>query len=1111
MNTALSSISSILRQSLVALALIMLCFVPTNSKATHLLGGDITWVCNGNGTYTFQLRIFRDCSGPSISTAGQSLRVWDHPTISQIPLTFISQTDISPNCTQVTGGSPEIDCAAGNPNAVEEYIFQSQAIAITGVPPAQGYTFTWDAFSRPACDNLLNAATYGLTLRAVMYAVGGNPSDPCTDSSPQFTSSPLYTVCAGSPFVFQQNAFDPDVDSLVFSFGNPLDQIAGGVYNPPATPISVPYVPGYSVNNPLPDASFNAGNTGATINPSTGNISFTSFTTGKFIIVSKVQSYRNGQLISEVYREFLMVILTCQPNNAPVVVPPFAGGTSWNATFIAGQAINFSLNSVDPELLQDGSPQSNILTATGLQFGNNFTDPANGCLNAPCAVLNSALPLVGTQGTGVIFDWQSTCDHIPPGASSALYTFEFLFSDNFCSIPGYTAGTVSITLVPPPPVAAPELRCADVELNGDVTLTWAPPSDPYNTFVKYEVYNGGTLIGTIASIGTTTFTHVGADAQNGMQTYHVVSYSDCGSMHTMGSDTISTMFLQVNNPANGTAQLTWNPLLTPNLVTSTGYYQIYREFPAGTWTLIDSLPYGTNVYYDTITVCSDSINYKIEIGDQIGCISNSSINGKYFEDILAPYIPVITNVTVDSLTGLAQINWNVNAAGDTQGYIILQNQGGNWVIIDTVLGINNTSFEYLLSQAGLTSESYGIAAFDSCFSGVPPTSNTSAMGTFHSSIFLTNSLNICERSVALSWTPYVNWPNGVLNYSVFASENGSAYTLVGTTTSSTFTHTNVNRGSVYCYLIIAEENITGVKSMSNKSCRFIAQPALPMWNYLQTATVENNSIEIRCFADLAATIQHYRIERTDDLSNPFVEVGTVSPVSNPTSYFDPDADPNSGSYYYRAIVVDSCGDDAGASNNGRTIFLSVDGNDLLAINTLQWNAYEDWDGTIVEYRIYRSINGIFDPAPIATVAPTQLYYEDDVNSFLSSTGEFCYYVEAVESLNSFGIAELSHSNIACTTIDPIVWVPNAFMIGGINEIFKPVLSYVDFNQYQLRIFDRWGEVVFQSNEVNQGWDGKYKNELCREGVYVWHIEFTDGSGEHFEKRGFVTLLKAPAK
>lgn len=1094
------------RLFLVVLVLFCLLF-PQNSNATHLLGGDITWVCDGAGNHIFQLRVFRDCSGPSIGTAGQSLRVWNHPTINQIPLSFVTSSDLSPTCTPVAGGPAQILCSAGSSSAVEEYIFKSAPIQLNATPPAAGFAFTWDAFSRPNSDNLLNAANFGLTLRSIMYAYNGNNSSPCADNSPQFTASPNYIVCAGKPFVYAQDAYDPDIDSLVFSFGNPLDQISTGTFNPPGSPLSVPFQAGYSFSNPMPDASFNAGNVPASLDPVNGNISFTSFTQGKFNVVTKVQSYRQGQLISEVYREVLLAVLACGPNEAPIVTPPFAAGTSWSATFIAGSTISFNLSSNDPELLQDGSPQSNTVTATGLQFGTGYTNAASGCPNTPCATLNTSLPQTGVQGISTQFNWGTTCDHLPAGSGSANYTFTFRFSDDYCSVPGITSATVNITLLAPPAVSAPQMHCADVALNGDVTLTWTSPSDPYNIFSEYQVYNNGTLIGTIPTLGTTSFTHIGADAHLGPQSYHIKVISGCDGTLSSISDTITSMYLQVNNPGNGTAQLVWNPLITPPSASSAGYYQIYQEYPIGTWNLIDSVPLGTTVYVDTISVCDDTLNYRITIGDAVGCLSHSSIDGDRFTDLLAPYIPITTVVTVDTATGLTQIIWNVNPSGDTQGYIILfESSPGNWILLDTILGINNTTFINLTSNPGGQIENYGVVAFDSCYSGNPAVPNMSAMSNPHRTIYLEHIYNICEQSIALNWNTYNAWPAGVSSYDLYASENGAAFTLIYSGNGTSFLMQNINRNSNYCFVVIANQNNSTLRSFSNKRCVSTPAPGGPSWSYLSTATVENGVIEVHCLGDLTAPAHYYRIERSDDASGPFINLGMVPVVSNPVVFYDFNADPNVASYYYRAIASDSCGADLLTSNLGRTIFLTVTPNHVALLNTLQWNHYEDWDGNIVEYRIYRSVNGVFDPTPVGIVPATQRYFEDHVEDLLYATGEFCYYIEAVEDVNSYGISALSHSNIACATIQPLVWVPNAFMVNGNNPVFLPVISYVDYTNYTFRIFDRWGELIFHTDQIGNGWDGNHKGDLAREGVYVWTLEFDDGSGQHYEKRGFVTLL-----
>lgn len=73
------------------------------------------------------------------------------------------------------------------------------------------------------------------------------------------------------------------------------------------------------------------------------------------------------------------------------------------------------------------------------------------------------------------------------------------------------------------------------------------------------------------------------------------------------------------------------------------------------------------------------------------------------------------------------------------------------------------------------------------------------------------------------------------------------------------------------------------------------------------------------------------------------------------------------------------------------------------------------------------------------------------------------------------------------------------------QIFHPVTSGVSV--YQLRIFSKMGILIFESNDINIGWDGYNKGQLCDPGVYVWKVRGTYKNGEQFVKMGDVTLLK----
>ena len=123
-------------------------------------------------------------------------------------------------------------------------------------------------------------------------------------------------------------------------------------------------------------------------------------------------------------------------------------------------------------------------------------------------------------------------------------------------------------------------------------------------------------------------------------------------------------------------------------------------------------------------------------------------------------------------------------------------------------------------------------------------------------------------------------------------------------------------------------------------------------------------------------------------------------------------------------------------------------------------------GNVDSYNIYRGIDGVYNPTPIANVpyAGTGLNsYVDDVTTEIAGEGVFNYYIEAIEGAgNTFGFAEKSLSNIANAYQDPRIFIPNAFRPKGVgvNSIFKPVSTYIDIQEYEFLIFDRWGHKVF---------------------------------------------------
>jgi len=92
----------------------------------------------------------------------------------------------------------------------------------------------------------------------------------------------------------------------------------------------------------------------------------------------------------------------------------------------------------------------------------------------------------------------------------------------------------------------------------------------------------------------------------------------------------------------------------------------------------------------------------------------------------------------------------------------------------------------------------------------------------------------------------------------------------------------------------------------------------------------------------------------------------------------------------------------------------------------------------------------------------------------------------------------------------IVYVPNAFTPDddNINELFTPVVIGADPLNYKFMVFNRWGELIFDSQILGQGWDGNHNGMPAQEDVYVWKLEVVNAmNNEKHAYKGHVTLLK----
>jgi gliding motility-associated-like protein len=87
--------------------------------------------------------------------------------------------------------------------------------------------------------------------------------------------------------------------------------------------------------------------------------------------------------------------------------------------------------------------------------------------------------------------------------------------------------------------------------------------------------------------------------------------------------------------------------------------------------------------------------------------------------------------------------------------------------------------------------------------------------------------------------------------------------------------------------------------------------------------------------------------------------------------------------------------------------------------------------------------------------------------------------------------------------------PNAFSPNGdgVNDLFAPILTDIDYETYEINIFNRWGDIVFKTNNYDESWDGTFKGENLPQAVYTYKITYKTRRGIDKQERGDIVLVK----
>jgi len=278
------------------------------------VGGDMFYEYLGNDQYRLVLNVYRDClTGGSGFDNTAHVGVYNGSSL----VTTLEMPLSNATVTELPAGT-EDPCLIPPAVCVEEAIYDE----VFEIPYEPGMlTLVWQRCCRNT--TLVNCDSnddLGITITTQIpdRNVWGD------NSSPDFINFPPIIICHSEAFVFDHSAFDPDGDSLVYTFCNPLlgPFQFGEIANPTAPPYNdLVFLPGYSFDYPLDsDPAFG-------IDFETGLLTGTPNQLGQFVVGICVEEYRNGELMTSSNRDFQFNIAFCSNEFNAVIAnePPCQG------------------------------------------------------------------------------------------------------------------------------------------------------------------------------------------------------------------------------------------------------------------------------------------------------------------------------------------------------------------------------------------------------------------------------------------------------------------------------------------------------------------------------------------------------------------------------------------------------------------------------------------------------------------------------------------------------------------------------------------------------------------------------------------------------------------
>ena len=704
-----------------------------------------------------------------------------------------------------------------------------------------------------------------------------------------------------------------------------------------------------------------------------------------------------------------------------------------------------------------------------------------------------------------------------------------------------------------PPVAPTLTHFNGIDELGSGSLQWElnVPLDEYvhNKFwVTYLDGNsaqtgqfGGIIINSpmgqweVASSGSGSYNF---DAQpyciRGINRTYYWAGTDSINLDSPESSTLCSIHLKANPGTTPEAvALVWNSPYHVSMGSAGSGFRLQRKTSGmDDWEdllVLPDSPDGGN-YEDTLGPCLSEVRYRIQQLATDGVHVHESNVEVWTVASNASNVPEVSHVNVTSADSLAEVHW-VHDPGDNDnfGYIVYSCNGGAATPVDTV-GEGVFSTVVLNSSAWVASEEYRVAAINCLGDDDEPMPGGAS--DCARSMHLGVIYRPCDEEAGLAW----NRPDlleGVTQYQVQTKtlQPGSNWEILdviednGSSGALAYVHNNVPLQTTLRYRIVALGGANQQSASNEVEMTFDYQDA-PATPVLEAALVRTDlapgvPVEVRVNVGEGYQGHEYELQRLNKDTDSWTGLERKGTANPEVIFTDYDVDTDEFSYRYRIAVYNECEQLVSQSQEAETMLLQGFRNDELGMqrHNLSWSHYDGFPFGVDRYEVL--VKTTADPSnygqPLETMDANRSNFNRNVSEMTGDPGLFCYQIIAVE-VDPEGDLEAASSNWLCLVEEPVVWLPNAFTPNGdnLNDWYPwtadtPNVGFIGdapegSSNFRLSIFNRWGNVVYETESIGTPWDGKVNGKLVPNGVYMVKCQYLDGIGTWHSQHQSLTVL-----